>query len=99
MAPSKSAFEQVSQFSSLFPKIHQNPLGSELPFQEGPLCDLYRLLKKQTVELLNKNRLSNEQAKAYLSKSDIETLCAHLTTETSIQTRLLESQLYIYLPL
>lgn len=63
----------------------------------NPFYDLYQVLKKQTVELLNKNRLfgANAEEAAYLSSSDIDIVSAHLTSQIALQIKFLEKNLFI----
>ncbi|MEC7840527.1 MAG: MotA/TolQ/ExbB proton channel family protein [Chlamydiota bacterium] len=69
----------------------------------NPFSQLYHVLKKHTVDLLNKNRrfgekqqLQNEEVIAsYLSPSDIDIVESHLMTTIASQTKLLEKNLFI----
>ena len=65
----------------------------------NPYSELYTVLKRHTLEILNKNRLFNHQISqgdvAYLSSSDIEYLDTLLYSTISMQTKLLEKNLFI----
>jgi biopolymer transport protein TolQ len=85
-----------------------NPLALEPEFiirksQPSPFFDLYFVLKKYTLEVLNKNRKfgpqqsphSGENAHSYLSPTDIDFVQAHLMTTVANQTKHLEKNLFI----
>lgn len=59
---------------------------------ENPFFDLYVLLKKQAIALLNQNK-SDENPK--LSVCDLEALSGILYSETTLQTKKLEKNLYL----
>lgn len=70
----------------------------------NPFLDLYQVLKKQSLEVLAKNRhfskLQNEgnaQASnaSFLSLSDIDFVASHLSTQVAQQVKHLEKNLYI----
>lgn len=75
----------------------------------NPFLDLYKVLKKQSLELLTKNRhfgmvqthkpdsiaATPSQTVAYLSLSDIDFVASHLSTAVAAQTKQLEKNLYI----
>ncbi len=69
----------------------------------NPFSTLYQVLKKQTVDLLNKNRrfgqeqLGEEGANraSYLSPSDIDIVESHLMTTIATQTKYLEKNLFV----
>lgn len=86
------------KFYEYFQKNSQNPLNVDWPSEMlNPFLDLYHVLKRQTVDVLNKNhRFSGEGRKtAYLSPSDIEFVEAHLLNAVSGQIKKLESNLFI----
>lgn len=102
----KNAF----RFHEAFQLQKLNPLS--LDFENlskkksiNPFLDLYKILKKQSLELLNKNRHfgvvqsssdhSNQNIPAYLSLSDIDFVASHLNTSVASQTKDLEKNLYI----
>lgn len=74
----------------------------------NPFLDLYQVLKKQSLEVLAKNRHfsklmndsqpgANPQASSasYLSLSDIDFVASHLSTQVAQQVKNLEKNLYI----
>lgn len=97
----KSAF----RFQEAFQLQKQNPLS--LDFENlnkqnkiNPFLDLYKVLKKQSIDLLTKNRHFNKlrdanATNATLSLSDIDFVSAHLSTTVAEQVKNLEKNLYI----
>jgi biopolymer transport protein TolQ len=93
---------QTKLFYKFFAKYKNNPLNLE---NEGrikrdgmnPFYDLYIVLKKYTVEILNKNhRFGHENEKvSYLSPSDIDCIASHLGSTIDLQTKNLEKNLFI----
>jgi biopolymer transport protein TolQ len=87
------------QFSHLFQQQRLKPLNLtiEADLSPNPFKDLYTLLKKQTIEILNKNRLfgTKESDSAYLSPSDIDLVQAHLMSGISHQVKHLEKYLFV----
>ncbi|MBS4164770.1 Uncharacterized protein PRO82_002103 [Candidatus Protochlamydia amoebophila] len=67
----------------------------------NPFLDLYKVLKRQTLDVLAKNRhfhtqLSNtSQSPTFLSLSDIDYVASHLSTQVASQIKYLEKNLYI----
>jgi biopolymer transport protein TolQ len=65
----------------------------------NPFLDLYKVLKKQSLDLLAKNRhfglQSTPSAQTSLSLSDIDFVAAHLSATVSSQIKHLEKNLYI----
>ncbi len=87
---------KARQFYQHLSKIQQNPLNFDLSSYSGPFCDLYKTLKRNTLELLNKNRHSlPSEASAYLSRSDIELIENHLVTVISEESKQLEKNLFV----
>jgi biopolymer transport protein TolQ len=84
-----------------------NPLGLETESSKkrgdlNPFQDLYFVLRKYTLEVLNKNRrfgqkngVSPENAISYLSPTDIDFVQSHLMTTIANQTKQLEKNLFI----
>lgn len=79
-----------------------NILALESLEGENHYLNLYKVLKKQTVEILNKNKRFNEGVKgqeervrSYLSPSDIDIVESHLATMIMKQTKSLEKNLYV----
>lgn len=96
------------QFHEAFQLQKLNPLsldcdGSLRRKSPNPFFDLYLILKKYTLELLNKNRrfgqMSNnalsENGTSYLSPSDIDFVESHLMSTVASQTKNLEKNLFI----
>lgn len=95
---------QVKKNSHLFQQTfiaHKHTplnLESERGKTEGlnPFKTLYSVLKKTTLELLNKNRhFSKPDAAPYLSPSDIDFVKGHLISTISNQIQFLEKNLFI----
>lgn len=92
----KKAKKNARQFSDTFTAKKTNPLGVELPpeTEPNPFSELYRVLKKHTLDILNKNRgVSKEQT--YLSQADISFVEAHLSSSIASLIASLEKNLYI----
>lgn len=96
---STSFQEAVNEYQGNFLKINYTNVTENNHF-----FNLYHVLKKQTVDLLNKNRRfgqpANDEAKqeplqAYLSPSDIDIVESHLATTIALQTKTLEKNLFI----
>ena len=94
------------KFQEFFKLQRLNPLHLDYPPPEtalsNPYLELYLTLKKQTIEILNKNRrfaqLNKSNASdtvSYLSPSDVEFVESHLLSMVSAQTKNLEKNLYI----
>lgn len=90
-------------FQSQFQKHQLDPLAVTIDSQPHDLNafqNLYAILKKQTLDLLRKNRhyavthTPQEQA-SYLSSSDISLLESHLASGVASQSKSLENNLYI----
>ncbi|MBJ7448857.1 MAG: MotA/TolQ/ExbB proton channel family protein [Parachlamydiales bacterium] len=86
-------------FNEAFQKKKTNPLNIEwnqTSKEKGvnPFLEIYRLLKNQTVELLNKNK-TEAQGNIYLSTADIELVGANLSSCVAIQVKNLERNLFI----
>lgn len=98
----RRAAEQSRRFHALFHKNQHHPLGLDpeggAPLKGGnPFYELYAVLKKHAVDLLNKNHRSapEQEAPAYLSASDIDYLASHLDSNINLHTRSLEEHLYV----
>lgn len=96
------------RFYEAFELQRMNPLSLECEQatrrkHPNPFLDLYLVLKKYTVEILNKNRrfgqhnlaAAKEPSVSYLSPSDIDFVQAHLMTTVANQTKFLEKNLFI----
>ncbi len=89
------AKKQSLRFYEAFQLHKSNPLNLEcehLRKQQtyNPFLDLYRVLKKQCVDVLAKNRHSSS-----LSLSDIDFVASHLSTQVAYQVKQLEKNLYL----
>ncbi len=85
-------------FNHAFQQQRQTPLTlpAETASSPNPFLELYAILKKQTVEILNKNRLfAKKDGGTYLSPSDIDLVQAHLMSGISHQVKNLEKYLFI----
>lgn len=105
----KAAF----RFHEAFQLQKLNPLsldceGLNKRKQLNPFLDLYRVLKKQSLDLLTKNRhfgltqqtpeglsKGNSGPVAFLSLSDIDFVASHLSIQVASQVKYLEKHLYI----
>ncbi len=102
-----SVMQQSQQFYRAFQKHKFNPLGLEHERYASkkdwnPFLDLYGVLKKYTVEVLNKNRrfgqkyhYDDDDQPSYLSPSDIDFVESHLMTAVASQSINLQRNLYI----
>lgn len=77
--------------------IEWEQINKKLP--TNPFMSLYSVLKRHTIDILNKNRafgLSGaHQGVSYLSPSDIDFVASHLMTTVANQTKTLEKNLFI----
>ncbi len=94
------ARQECRRFREVFIQHQKNPLTLEsnkhLP---NPFLNIYRVLKRHTVEILNKNRRfgakSEEEGASYLSETDIDFIQSHLATAVASQTQYLDKNLFI----
>lgn len=97
----RQAQQAALQFQKAFTSQKINPLSlePEKNIQENsihPFRTLYGILKKNTLELLNKNRHFAEKGKnPYLSEADIDYIEGHLVTGIAQETKQLEKNLFI----
>lgn len=101
------AKKHSGQFYKTYESQKMNPLGVELDAsaknsQPNPFFDLYFVLKKYSLEILNKNRRFGqqkgggaEQGHSYMSPTDIDFVGAHLASTVANQTKFLEKNLFI----
>ena len=103
------AKRHAANFYQAFEAQKMNPLGLECDQvmkrqRPNPFFDLYFVLKKQTLEVLKKNRHFSQQANgasangesvSYMSPSDIDFVQSHLMTTIANQTKHLEKNLFI----
>lgn len=90
------------KFKEFFQLQRLNPLQLDYPASkspwENPYLDIYSVLKKQTIDILNKNRRyakSPTETASYLSPNDVDYVESHLQSSISSQTKNLEKNLYI----
>lgn len=95
------------EFYKIFESHRMNPLALEVaPGKQkekfNPFFDLYFVLKKYTLEVLNKNRrfgqqngIAPDQLISYMSPTDLDFVQAHLMTTIANQTKHLEKNLFI----
>lgn len=101
------ARKHSSEFYNIFQLQRSNPLSLECETatkqkRPNPFFDLYSVLKKHTLDLLNKNRRfgqgaipNSQENSSYLSPSDIEFVDSHLMSTVAAQTKNLERNLFI----
>lgn len=101
------AKKHSQQFYRTFDAQRSNPLGVEWTQAKkeqkpNPFQDLYTVLKKYTVEILNKNKHFFKQREndpdktaSSLSPSDVDFIQAHLNSTIANQTKFLEKHLFI----
>jgi biopolymer transport protein TolQ len=99
------ARKQANQFYEVFQLQKQNPLGldCEAPVKTNeinPFKTLYAVLKRQTLDILNKNQRfgtqnTENQQPSYLSATDIDYVDAHLSSAISLLIKKLEKNLFI----
>lgn len=90
------------QFWETFQVQRLNPLSLEidntkLKAKNSPFQELYLALKKNTLEILQKNRTfkGKEENSAYLSPTDIDFIQAQLLTQVTNSTKAIEKNLFI----
>lgn len=85
------ARQYSNQITQSFRIQKLNPLNVTIEEKKGlnPFATLYQVLKKQTLDILNKNQTS------YLSPTDIDYVQAHLSSTIAHQTKNLEKNLFI----
>lgn len=92
------AKKNSSAFYEAFLHQRANPLHLEANINQkpNPFFDLYTVLKKQTLEILNKNRRFGKEAQnSCLSLADIEFVDTYLMNTIASQTKKLEKNLFI----
>jgi len=86
----------AEQFRTSFSNQKMNPLSLEFVQQHtNPFYELFRILKKYTLDLLAKNRRFGGGDVSYLSPTDVDFIQAHLMTTVAGQTKWLEKHLFI----
>lgn len=101
------ARKQAMVFYDVFQLQKHNSLGLEyIPSAKrhsNPFLELYSVLKKHTIDILNKNRRFSQknqenpssQGVSYLSPTDIDFVAAHLATQVAHQMKNLDKNLFI----
>jgi biopolymer transport protein TolQ len=94
------------QFCEAFELQRANPLSLDCENyrrkRPNPFQHLYLVLKRHTIEILNKNRRFAQQSNlsgqelplSYLSPTDIDVVQAHLASTVANQTQILEKNLF-----
>lgn len=84
-------------FHHIFQQQKQAPLNLSLEPSSipNPFLALYSILQKQTLEILNKNRLFGTKGTSYLSPSDIDLVQGYLMSGVSFQIKELEKHLFL----
>jgi len=100
----RSAKKFSQNFKDSFLNQKLNPLGLDTSLlksnQNNPFLEIYTVLKKQSLDILNKNRRfglqkENQSEPSYLSPTDIDFVEAHLYNSVAKQTKNLEKNLFI----
>lgn len=98
----KQAKKNAEDFQKTMKKHKGNPLNLEAEpiFRKkapNPFFDLFLVLKKHTIDLLNKNHHFSDREKetSFLCASDIDYIESHLLSTITSQTNKLEKNLYI----
>lgn len=100
------AKKYAARFQEVFQMQRLNPLGLDFEHLSqkktvNPFLDLYKVLKKQSLEVLAKNRHFNRlqdndvSTPASLSLSDVDFVASHLSTQVALEVKNLEKNLYI----
>lgn len=92
------------QFYEAFELQRANPLNLDCENAQrrrrpNPFLDLYLVLKRHTLEILNKNRRYGQKKEtaadvSYLSPSDLDFVQSHLMSSIAHQTKFLEKNLF-----
>lgn len=97
----RKAQSSAIQFQRAFSLQKMTPLALDADkapqdSQPHPFRTLYAILKKNTLELLNKNRhFSEKGSNPYLTEADIDYIEGHLATGIAQETKDLEKNLFI----
>ena len=85
------------EITQAFRNQRLNPLNLQIDEQKtlNPFANLYQVLKKHTLDILNKNQQSHKNTTNYLSPTDIDFVQAHLSSTIANQTKNLEKNLFI----
>lgn len=92
----RSVKRQTKKFYAAFQKYRYSPLGMEIEKgSNNPYSELYAILKRYTLEILNKNRRFGQKEESYLSPADLEFVESHLSSGVTMQAKNLDRYLYI----
>ncbi|MCB1114028.1 MAG: MotA/TolQ/ExbB proton channel family protein [Chlamydiia bacterium] len=94
----REAQKNSLQFRNTFQSQRHNPLNLEPQKLKSPFEALYQVLKRYTLEILNKNsrfHQKDEQTAPSLSEADLDFVQAQLMTGISNQIKQLEKNLFI----
>ncbi|NGX58351.1 MAG: Biopolymer transport protein ExbB [Chlamydiae bacterium] len=94
----RQVHQQSLQFTRMFQKHKKSPLSFEFSAQSSyPLQKIYSVLKRQTLELLNKNHhFTKEKSQpATLSPTDIDFIDTHVSSSIMKEVRHMEKNLFI----
>lgn len=95
------AKKNAARFYQTFQQHRNLPLSLDPSLitreKPNPFLDLYLVLKRHTLDILNKNRkaLASEEGISYLSPSDIGYVESHLINTVAQQTKQLEKNLFV----
>jgi biopolymer transport protein TolQ len=105
-----NARKNAQNFYQAFETQKANPLGFEWGHAKNqaipnPFLELYSVLKRHTLEILNKNKhffkqknpngTGSDHAAAYMTPSDVDFVQAHLYSTIARETKFLEKHLFI----
>lgn len=102
----KKVKKNAKNFQGTLSTSQQSLLQFTVPKEQGefstslnPFAVILSSIQKKTTELLHKNRFfiqkSQKEAEVYLSQADLELIESHVLTTISIQSKLLERNLFI----
>lgn len=86
--------EQAKKFKKKFEMERHQPLKIECASTRNPFMALHAILKRYTLDVLKKNRLSGNDT-SYLTPPDIDFVDSHLQMTIATQVKKLENNLFI----
>jgi biopolymer transport protein TolQ len=98
---SKGMRKECYAFKTIFERSKEHPLNTQIATFakqknfENPFLSLFVILKEQTLELINKNKITSSVDTAFLSTNDIDLIASYLSTSISSHLRKLEKNLFI----
>lgn len=90
-----------AEFKVSFEEQKNTPLNVEIAAfskTSSPFLDIYLVLKKHSIDILNKNRHFGavaEKGASYLTSTDLDIVETHLFTSVALQTKKMEKNLFI----